>query len=257
MGVNIRAKEVILNDKQKEIVRILEIFKRLSFDALFTQILGLIDEFSLSNSAQFGYGFYKCDSAKGLSSYNKVGFLCLKNAYNADKDALKLFVLIIYAFNNQIRFNSKGKFNLPMSNVDFNANVFNALNGYFSSCKNKEMKLFNADYVEFLSKFEFKKDDFIYFDPPYLISDSKYNKLWSDDKEREFYAFLYELNAKGVRFGLTNLLTHKGRHNALLENFARKYHCKDIVSNYISFNDNSIKKDSKELYVMKISLKNK
>ena len=156
VGVNIRAKEIILNDKQKELVRILELFKSVSFDTLFTQILGLIDEFSLSNSAQFGYGFYKCDSAKGLSSYNKAGFLRLKNAYNADKDALKLFVLIIYAFNNQSRFNSKGKFNLPVSNVDFNANVFNALNGYFSFCKDKEMKLFNADYVEFLSKFEFK-----------------------------------------------------------------------------------------------------
>ncbi|MGX3045057.1 hypothetical protein [Helicobacter sp. T3_23-1056] len=35
----------------------------------------------------------------------------------------------------------------------------------------------------------------------------------------------------------------------LLENFAQKYHCTDIVSNYISFNDNSIKKDSREIYV--------
>lgn len=127
VGVNVRAKEIILNDKQKELVRILELFKSVSFDTLFTQILGLIDEFSLSDSAKFGYAHYKCDSAKGLSNYNKAGFVRLKNAYNADKSALKLFVLIIFAFNNQIRFNAKGEFNLPVGNVDFNANVFNAL----------------------------------------------------------------------------------------------------------------------------------
>lgn len=149
VGVNVRAKEIILNDKQKELVRILELFKSVSFDTLFTQILGLIDEFSLSNSAQFGYGFYKCDSAKGLSSYNKAGFLRLKNAYNADKDALKLFVLIIYAFNNQIRFNAKGEFNLPCGKRDFNAKMQEKLKGFTNALQSKHISLTSLDFCAF------------------------------------------------------------------------------------------------------------
>lgn len=127
VGGNVSAKHIILNDKQSELMEILALFKRESARSLLAQIAGIITDFNLSDSAKFGYAHYKCDSAKGLSNYNKTGFLRLKNAYNADKSALKLFVLIIFAFNNQIRFNAKGEFNLPVGNADFNANVFNAL----------------------------------------------------------------------------------------------------------------------------------
>ena len=253
--LNVKARRYYLNDIDGKLILLHEFLQskahneRLFFDEIFALIkhyglscslLGIIPPVALRKEFKKTY----------FARFNKNAYLQMRADFNADKnDIARLYLLLIYGFNRFLRFNAKGEFNLPVGNVDFNTNVFNALNGYFSFCKGKKMEFFNADYVEFLSKFEFKKDDFIYFDPPYLISDSEYNKLWSDDKEREFYAFLDELNAKGVRFGLTNLLTHKGRHNALLENFARKYHCKDIVSNYISFNDNSIKKDSKELYV--------
>jgi DNA adenine methylase len=41
-----------------------------------------------------------------------------------------------------IRFNSKGEFNLPVGNVDFNKNVQMALEGYFSFVKKKKYQIF-------------------------------------------------------------------------------------------------------------------
>lgn len=223
------------------------------FDNLFTLIksyslscslLGIIPPLNLRQAYKKTY----------FAKFNKNAYLKMREDFNADKnDIARLYLLLIYGFNRFLRFNAKGDFNLPVGNVDFNHNVFNALQSYFDFVLDKDIAFFNEDYKAFLARCEtaeqISPNDFIYFDPPYLISDSEYNKLWSEDKEREFYAFLDALNLKGVRFGLTNLLTHKGRHNALLENFARKYHCTDIASNYISFNDNTIKKDSREIYV--------
>ena len=54
---------------------------------------------------------------------------------------------------------------------------------------------------------------------------------------------------QGVKFGITNLIYHKGKQNATFNNWSKKYNVYDIDSNYISFNDNTIKKDSKEVFV--------
>ncbi|EAH9380542.1 DNA adenine methylase, partial [Campylobacter upsaliensis] len=55
---------------------------------------------------------------------------------------------------------------------------------------------------------------------------------------------LEKLDSKGIAWGLSNLLTHKGKTNTLLKKFTKKYPTHTIQSNYISFNDNSVKKDS-------------
>ncbi|MCX0356252.1 DNA adenine methylase, partial [Clostridium perfringens] len=84
---------------------------------------------------------------------------------------------------------------------------------------------------------------------PYLISMSEYNKLWNEKKENELCNFLDKLNDKGIKFGITNLIIHKGKENKTFMKWSQKYICYPINSNYISFNDNSIKKDSKEIFV--------
>ena len=39
-----------------------------------------------------------------------------------------------------LRFNTKGDFNLPVGNVDFNQNVVNALNAYFEYVTDKDIE---------------------------------------------------------------------------------------------------------------------
>ena len=78
---------------------------------------------------------------------------------------------------------------------------------------------------------------------------SEYNKLWNPEKEQELCDFLDWLNNQGVRFGITNLITHKDNTNITFWNWSTKYNVYGIDSNYISFNDNTIKEKSKEVFV--------
>lgn len=67
------------------------------------------------------------------SKYNKDAYLKMRQDYNKNKDnVLLLYLLLIYGFNHMIRFNSKGDFNLPVGNVDFNKNVYIALINYLN-----------------------------------------------------------------------------------------------------------------------------
>ena len=63
-----------------------------------------------------------------------------------------------------LRFNKNGDFNLPVGNVDFNANVVNALEAYFMQVISKKPKWFNIDYKDFLQKIRLSEKDFVYLD---------------------------------------------------------------------------------------------
>lgn len=253
--INTKAKKMFLNDIDTNIVRIHRFLGNYAdcetefFDCVFK----LIDEYGLSCSYKG-----KCvpDELKKrfkktyYSQYNKNSYLKLRDNFNLNQNNdFMLYLLLIYGFNHMIRFNASGAFNLPVGNVDFNKNVFCSLNSYFSFRRNNVCCFYNEDYIDFLSRFNFNENDFIYFDPPYLISKSEYNKFWNIEKETELYMFLDELDKKGVRWGITNLLNHKGKTNELLLHWMKKYNCFDVKSNYISFNDNTLKDDSKEVYV--------
>ena len=136
-----------------------------------------------------------------------------------------------------------------MGNVDFNKNVYTALINYLDFRKNNEITFENTDYKEFLNNIQFEEGDYIFLDPPYLISMSEYNKLWNDKKEIELCQFLDELDVKGIKFGITNLIYHKGKENETFSDWSKKYNVYNVNSNYISFNDNTVKSSSREVFV--------
>ena len=253
--INTTANNFYLNDIDSNIIRIHKFLGEYANDRdrFFIQIFNYINSYELSCSYM---GITVPDELKKqfkktyYSHYNKESYLNLRNDFNNDQsNDFLLYLLLIYGFNHMIRFNSNGEFNLPVGNVDFNNNVFNSLNSYFDFRKSNNCNFYNEDYLQFLSTKEIGENDFVYFDPPYLISSSEYNKLWNDEKEIELYNCLDKLDEMGVKWGITNLLNHKGKCNEILLSWMKKYDCYDIESNYISFNDNTIKQDSKEVYV--------
>lgn len=187
------------------------------------------------------------------AKHNKTAYALLRQEYNNGdcKDFLVLYILLIYGFNHMIRFNKSKLFNLPVGNVDFNQNVVKALKGYNDFMLENEAYFFSMDYQDFLKKQDIAKEDFIYFDPPYLISSSEYNKNWKEENDKELYECLDKLNHEGKRFGLSNLLFHKSKKNEILEQWMKKYHVYQISSNYISRFDNT-KKNSLEVYITNV-----
>lgn len=184
-----------------------------------------------------------------FAHYNKEAYMSLRNDFNLNKnDMMLLYMLLIYGFNRMLRFNAKGDFNLPVGNVDFNDNVVNALNSYFAYVKDKSIRLENMDFEDFINSLELNEDDFVYLDPPYLITFSEYNKLWNEDSEMRLIKVLDELNERNIKFAVSNVLWHRKKYNGTFNFWAQKYNIIRIQSNYISFNDNT-EKDTYEVLV--------
>ena len=82
-----------------------------------------------------------------------------------------------------------------------------------------------------------------------MITNSEYNKLWTEKEEEELLNLLDILNSKGIKFALSNVFEHKGKENVLLKDWSKKYNVHIIKSNYISYYDNSIKRDTLEVLI--------
>jgi DNA adenine methylase len=214
--------------------------------SFFSHLEGLIKKYGLSYSykediipAELKRQYKKTYFAK----YNKSAYEQMRTDFNeSSKDDMSiLYLLLIYGFNRMLRFNKSGDFNLPVGNVDFNANVVSALKDYFQEVKGKKPKWYNMDYKAFLKKVQLSDNDFVYLDPPYLITFSEYNKLWNEQDEQELLQLLDQLHERSIRFAISNVTHYKDRQNDIFIDWAKKYQTHSIKSNYISYHDNSIK----------------
>lgn len=252
--LNTNAKQYLLNDIDSYMIKLHNFLMSSSSQpkAFWNELTSNIEKYGLSATFmgrdvphEYREEFVKTYFAK----YNKEAYMKMRTDFNSNKDdMLLLYMLLIYGFNRMLRFNSKGDFNLPVGNVDFNKNVVNALDEYFDYVSEKDIRLFNMDFQEFLEKVNPQPQDLVYLDPPYLITFSEYNKLWNEDSEMRLINFLDELNSRNVRFAVSNVLWHRKRYNGTFNEWAQKYNVVKIKSNYISYHDNT-EKDSYEVLV--------
>lgn len=252
--MNVEAREYLLNDVDDNIYKLHVFLHEYSgeVDLFFRKCVKVIKKYGLTRSfledivpQEMKTKWKKTYYAR----YNKKGFNNLRAHYNEspEKEPLELYLLLIYGFNRMIRFNARGHYNVPVGNVDFNSNVVDALKDYFQCVREKNIKMYHMDYKDFLLQIKFREKDFLYLDPPYLISASEYNKLWGEEEEKELVVLLDRLANKGVRFAISNLVLHKGKRNYIFGRWMKKYNVYSIKSNYISYHDNSQKKSEEVL----------
>ena len=246
VGINIEANTVMYNDLNEHLLYLYNTFKNLDKESTFEWIYQIIDKYELSLVSKNGYNYYGCESSKGLGKYNKEHFMKLREDFNAmqNKDYyyyVMLYVLIVYAFNNQIRFNSKGEFNLPVGKRDFNKKMSDKLSAFIDRIQTQNCIFTCKDFRAFdISRLD--NNDFVYVDPPYLITCATYNEQggWNTEAERDLLAFLDTLFEKNVRFALSNVLRSKGKQNHILIEWLNKQNDKYrvIPLNYSYSNSN-------------------
>lgn len=254
VGINIDCESVIYNDLNENLLYLYNTFKNLDKQSVFEWIYEIINTYGLSLVSDKGYDYYKCDSSKGLGSYNKESFLRLRADFNEKKKKgnydyyyyVMLYVIIVYAFNNQIRFNSNGEFNLPVGKRDFNKKMQQKLSDFIDKIKEQNCKFTCLDFRQFDID-TLGSNDFVYVDPPYLITCATYNEQggWSETDEKDLLRFLDSLNEKGLRFALSNVLRSKGKENTILIEWLDKNKDKyrAINLNYSYSNSNYQTKD--------------
>lgn len=247
VGVNIHCNKVLFNDSQEHLINLLKVFKSLDKDVIFDMINEIIQKYNLSNSAINGYKYYGDDSSNGLGKFNKEKFINLREDLNKKKNNdyygyyIMLYVLIVYSFNNQIRFNSKGDFNLPVGKRDFNTKMQSKLSKFIDRLKSGDYEFSCQDFKN-ISMENFEDGTFVYADPPYLITCATYNEQggWTEESERDLLNYLDSVHKNGYRFALSNVLESKGKRNEILIEWTQKnkdkYKVIDLDFNYSNSN---------------------
>lgn len=190
VAANINANTIIYNDINLKVVQILKTFKKTGTDILLDTINTFIESYHLDKT-------------------NREGFLALRDKYNKseNKDPIMLYTIICYAFNYQIRFNSKGEYNMPFGKdrSSFNDTLKQKFIKFCDEIHNKNIFFTNSDFREY-KEVEMCASDFVYCDPPYFNSTAAYNENggWTAKDEYDLYNFLNCLSQKKIRWALSN-----------------------------------------------------
>lgn len=234
VGINVNANRIYFNDNLTYLIDMYSIFKEKDIDAIIEYIENRIKEFRLTKQ-------------------NKEGYKELRQSYNIKKNPLDLFVLVAFSFNHQIRFNNKHEFNTPFGKErsSFNDTMKGNLIKFITKLKSLDIEFTNLSFENFDFSF-ISNNDFVYCDPPYLITTGSYNdgkrgfKGWTKVEEEALLTKLDELDRSGVRFALSNVLIHKGRINDILASWLKsnpQYKTNTISSNYSNSNYHTIIRD--------------
>ena len=214
VGINVNAQKIIFNDNLSFLIDLYEQFKTKSEEEIIRHIENRIEQFSLSMT-------------------NKDGFLQLRQMYNTEKNPLDLFVLSAFSFNHQIRFNNAHEFNNPFGKErsSFNERMKSNLLQFVARLHETDAIFCARNFDEFDFSF-LSVDDFVYADPPYLISTGTYNDGkrgftgWNEEQEKKLLQILDALDKRKIRFALSNVIEHKGKENVFLKEWiAEKKYC--------------------------------
>ncbi len=228
VGINLECNKVLFNDQNAELVGLLNTFRKLDKEEILGFVYENIRKYNLSLVCENGYEYYGCESSEGLGKYNKDGFLSLRRDFNSKKEKddqyyLLLYLLVVYSFNNQIRFNKKGEFNLPVGKRDFNAKMQKKLIDFIDRVKSSDYAFTCKDFRE-IDIDNLTNMSFVYADPPYLITCATYNEGegWTEKDEYDLLDYLDKIDQHDIRFALSNVLESKGKKNEILIDWVDK-----------------------------------
>ena len=238
VGINVNANKIICNDQINYLIELYEFLEKSNTEEVINNIYKIINEFQLSKSNADGY--------------NK-----LRERYNENKDILDFLVLTFYAFNHQIRFNNSQKINTPFGKERsrYNDSIEKNLKEFCKALKEKNVEFHNTDFLS-VNLSDLSDKDLVYCDPPYLISTGSYNdgkrgfKDWTEVEEKQLLGLLDELNSRGIKFALSNVLYHKGLSNDLLIEWSKKYKVHYIDKSYANCSYHFKEKNAKTVEVV-------
>ena len=183
VGLNVKAEQHYFNDNLVPLINLYKTFLSSNTDDTIKYIKNRISELKLSKQ-------------------NKQGYNQLRFEYNKTKEPLDLFVLICFSFNHQIRYNNKHEFNVPFGKDRSSFNVITETNliQFIKKIKSINTKFSSFDFNEFdFNNLTIK--DFVYCDPPYLITTGSYNdgkrgyKGWTNKEETQLLEKLDKLHS--------------------------------------------------------------
>ncbi len=211
VGINSRVNQIVYNDVNYLVTNLIRSFREYDTYDYLLYIKRLIKKF-------------------GLEKAKSEPYLAAREYYNSlpvdKRDPRLLFTIIMYGFQQQIRFNSQHNFNNPVGMRWFNDKILEKMISFSRRIKEGNYKFYSENYKNLFN--EISPSSFVYFDPPYELTTGTYNdgkrgfKGWNKALESELFSFADQLTQKGIPFMLSYVVEHKGKINQALLDWVDK-----------------------------------
>lgn len=202
VGVNKSCKHIIYNDTNHFVKELVESFKVNDTYQYILYIKNIIRKY-------------------GLKAADSESYLKVRAYYNSlplnKRDPKLLYTVILYGFNQQIRFNGDHDFNNPVGMRWFNDKVLEKMISFSRVLKEKNIDFQSKEYFKLYD--EANQDSFYYMDPPYRLTTGSYNdgkrgfNGWDAKAEKTLFNFADKLNENNRRFMISYVLEHRGKFN--------------------------------------------
>lgn len=212
VGINVDAPKIIYNDINFIVKELVKMFK--TTDTY--RLLSLID---------------KTIKKHNLQKNDKESFVNYRALWNdklceREDKYLYLYVLILFGFQQQLRFNSNLKFNNTVGESGYNELVKEKIISFSRRIKSLDVDFYSMDFEALIDCID--EETTLYVDPPYLITLGSYNdgkrgfKGWSVNDDIRLYSFLDRVMQKGARIVLSNVIYHKDKTNEVLLSWIKR-----------------------------------
>ena len=217
VGVNIKANKIVCNDKEQVVINLMNDWKQINSNQALKLLEETIDKYKLSKT-------------------NEEGFKNIRNDYNRGEQSWHMFyAMLTNAFNYQIRFNKNGEYNMPFgrNRSYFNPTLKSRFVKFINRLNNINIEFLNKDF-RYLEPKELNDKDFVYFDPPYLVTCATYNEKdgWNQQNDIDLMDLCDKLNENNIKFAMSNVLENKGKINELLKEWSNKYNVYHLDKTY-------------------------
>lgn len=216
VGINIQAERILYNDINPFVEGLIKSFSGDAYEYLL-YVSRLIQKYELKPNGREGY-------------------TALRNKYNStpipQRDPRMLYTLVLYGFQQQIRFNTDHGFNNPVGSRWFNECLLSKFITFARCSKAKNVVYSNASFERLAD--QIGRDSFIYADPPYRSTLGVYNdgkrgfEGWTLEHEQRLCRFLDQAARIGARFMLSYVLQVEGFYNANVADWAERNHYRVI-----------------------------
>jgi adenine-specific DNA-methyltransferase len=211
VGINIDAKKIIYNDVNHF-------------------VSGLVESFRITDTYKYILFLKRVIKKFNLEPQNSTTYTKIRDFYNSfnleKRDPKLLYAVILYSFNQQIRFNGNHEYNNPVGMRWFNDKVLEKMISFSRIIKEKNIIFESKDYHQL--NYKSYNSPFTYLDPPYMLTNGSYNDGkrgfhgWTSETENIFFEYIDKLDKEGHPFMVSYVLEHKGQYNVQLEKWIKK-----------------------------------
>lgn len=206
VGINVNNSHIVYNDINYIVKDLIQSFKDEDTYSYLLAIKNYTRKFALEKGNADAY-------KKAREYYNSLP--------QKKRDPKLLFTLIMYGFQQQIRFNSNHEFNNPSGNRWFNDFVLEKFISFSKHIKEIDCEFSTKNFIEFEDISD--SDIFFYMDPPYRMTTGVYNDGkrgfdgWTVEHEKKLLSFADDLTKHHIPFMLSYVIEHNGQtnHNVL------------------------------------------